>query len=61
LKIDDREEAEPWVVWQTEILQGLKPNVDMIGFIGPTKVVPLLQSLWEFPCDGFSAACLAQV
>jgi hypothetical protein len=29
----------------------------MIGFIGPTKVVPLLQSLLELPCDVFSAAC----
>jgi hypothetical protein len=26
-------------------LQGLKPDADWIGFIGPTKVVPLLQSL----------------
>jgi hypothetical protein len=29
-------------------LQGLKPNIDLIGFIGPTEVVPLLQSL----CSG---------
>jgi hypothetical protein len=28
--------------------QGLKPNIDLIGFIGPTEVVPLLQSL----CSG---------
>jgi hypothetical protein len=27
------------------LLQGLKPDADWIGFIGPTKVVPLLQSL----------------
>jgi hypothetical protein len=26
-------------------LRGLKPNIDLIGFIGPTEVVPLLQSL----------------
>jgi len=26
-------------------LQGLKPDADWIGFVGPTKVVPLLQSL----------------
>jgi hypothetical protein len=26
-------------------LQGLKPDADLIGFIGPTKVVPLLQGL----------------
>ena len=25
-------------------MQGLKPNVDLIGFIGLTKVMPLLQS-----------------
>ena len=27
------------------LLRGLKPDADWIGFIGPTKVVPLLQSL----------------
>jgi len=27
------------------LLQGLKPDADWIGFIGPTKVVPLLQNL----------------
>jgi hypothetical protein len=27
------------------LLQGLKPDADLIGFIGPTKVVPLLQGL----------------
>jgi hypothetical protein len=26
------------------LLQGLKPDVNLIGFIGPTKVRPLLQS-----------------
>jgi hypothetical protein len=35
------------------IPQGLKPNVDMIGFIGPTKVVPWLQSHWELPPEEF--------
>jgi hypothetical protein len=28
-------------------LRGLKPNIDLIGFIGPTEVVPLLQSLYR--------------
>jgi hypothetical protein len=28
-----------------DFLQGLKPDADWIGFIGPTKVVPLLQNL----------------
>jgi len=27
------------------VLQGLKPDADLIGFIGPSKVVPLLQGL----------------
>jgi hypothetical protein len=26
-------------------LQGLKPNIDLIGFIGPAEAVPLLQNL----------------
>jgi hypothetical protein len=30
---------EIWEGWQ-----GLTPNIDMIGFIGPTEVVPLLQN-----------------
>ena len=29
------------------VLQGLKPNIDLIGFIGLTEVMPLLQSLRE--------------
>jgi hypothetical protein len=29
-------------------LQGLKPEVDLIGFIGPAEAVPLLQSLREW-------------
>ena len=45
------------VIRQAEVLQGLKPNVDMIGFIGPTKVVPWLQSLRELPRDEFFRAC----
>jgi hypothetical protein len=28
-----------------EDLQGLKPEVDLMGFIGLTEVMPLLQSL----------------
>ena len=32
-----------------EILQGLKPSFDRIGFIGPAEVVPWLQSHWELP------------
>jgi hypothetical protein len=41
------------VIRQAEVLQGLKPNVDMIGFIGPTEVVPWLQSHWELPPEEF--------
>ena len=37
--------------------QPVKPNVDVIGFIGPTKVVPWLQSHWELPRDEFLRAC----
>jgi len=40
-------------VGSSEVLHGLKPNVDMIGFIGPTKVVPWLQSHWELPPEAF--------
>jgi hypothetical protein len=36
---------------------GLKPNADLIEFIGPTKVVPLLQSLWSGHEGEFSACC----
>jgi hypothetical protein len=28
-----------------ELPQGLKPTADLIGFVGPAKAVPLLQSL----------------
>jgi hypothetical protein len=31
--------------WRFEFLQGLKPGVVMIGFNGPAKAVPLLQSM----------------
>ena len=31
--------------WRSKLLQGLKPNVDSIGFIGPAEAVPLLQSI----------------
>jgi hypothetical protein len=34
---------------QQEVLQGQKPDIDLIGYIGLTKVMPLLQSLWELP------------
>jgi hypothetical protein len=55
-------------------LQGLKPEVDLISFIGPAEAVPLLQSLREwtirrvfhqavkscpFKAMSFSAACKA--
>jgi hypothetical protein len=30
---------------RSELLQGLKPNVNSIGFIGPAEAVPLLQSI----------------
>jgi len=33
-------------------LQGLKPGVDLIGFIGPAEAVPLLQSLEESALQG---------
>jgi hypothetical protein len=35
--------AEKGPVWRKcpyELLQGLKPNVDLMGFIGTTKVMP---------------------
>ena len=40
--------------FQYRLLQGLKPNVDLMGFSGPAKAVPLLQSMSEMR---FSAAC----
>jgi hypothetical protein len=40
-------------------LQGLKPNVDLIGFIGPTEVVPFYKTLKIPAGAGFSAACKA--
>jgi len=42
--------------FQYRLLQGLKPNVDLMGFSGPAKAVPLLQSMSEMR---FSAACKA--
>jgi len=33
----------------SERLQGLKPNIDSIGFIGPAEAVPLLQSILKLP------------
>ncbi|MGA2050030.1 MAG: hypothetical protein ABSG96_20205 [Terracidiphilus sp.] len=37
-------------------LQGLKPNIDLIGFIGPTEVVPFYKT-FKIPAGaGFSAA-----
>jgi len=33
-------------------LQGLKPGVDLIGFIGPAEAVPLLQSFEESALQG---------
>lgn len=32
-------------IWQDRLLQGLKPDVQVMSFIGPTKVVPLSQGL----------------
>jgi len=32
--------------------QGLKPNIDFMGFIGPAEAVPLLQSLEESALQG---------
>ena len=31
--------------WLKHVPQGLKPDTDLISFIGPTKVVALLQGL----------------
>jgi hypothetical protein len=33
---------------RSRLLQGQKPNFDLIGLIGPTQVVPLLQNLLHF-------------
>jgi len=38
-----KQAAEKGPVWRKcpyELLQGLKPNVDLMGFIGTTKVMP---------------------
>jgi hypothetical protein len=43
------------------LLQGLKPDVDLIGFIGTTEVVPMLQNLRELTTMSFSAACKTPV
>jgi hypothetical protein len=54
-----KEVAEKGLRWRTcgyELLQGLKPDADLIGFIGPAKAVPLLQSTSK---ASFSAACEA--
>jgi hypothetical protein len=34
-------------------LQGLKPNIDLIVFIGPTEVVPFLQNFRNPGWSGF--------
>jgi hypothetical protein len=34
----------PGVDCRSELLQGLKPGIDLIGFSGPAEAVPLLQS-----------------
>jgi len=39
-----------------KLLQGLKPGIELIGFIGPTEVVPLLQSRQDLNPMSFSAA-----
>ena len=40
-------------------MQGLKPDADWIGFIGPTKVVPLLQNLRSGRIGEFFRSLLA--
>jgi len=44
-------------MFQFQLLQGLKPNIGLLGFFGPTKVRPWLQCLAMFTAKGFSAAC----
>ena len=34
-------------IWRDRLLQGLKPDVQVMSFIGPTKIVPLSQGLWS--------------
>jgi hypothetical protein len=54
--------------FQYRLLQGLKPNVDMIGFIGTTEVVPCYKASRNRASSeffiahpaSFSAACKAQ-
>jgi hypothetical protein len=52
-----RKEAFPRRICGYELLQGLKPDIGLIGFIGPAKAVPLLQSTSK---ASFSAACKAR-
>ena len=33
-------------------LQGLKPNIDIVGFFGTTEVMPCYKAIWT--CVGFS-------
>ena len=40
-------------------LQGLKPDADLMGFFGPTEVVPSLQSSGSGGVREFFAACRA--
>jgi probable rRNA maturation factor len=41
-------------------LQGLKPNIDLVGFIGPTEVVPFYKT-FKIPAGAsFSANCKAR-
>ena len=44
---------------QPTVLQGLKPNIDLIGFIGTTKVMPCYKALEIELWVSFSATCLA--
>jgi hypothetical protein len=53
-----------------KVLQGLKPNIDLIGFIGPrprprgfpgTPVGPVTKHLKSIAATGFSAACEARI
>jgi hypothetical protein len=39
------EKGSDWGVSRSQLLQGLKPEVDLICLIGPAEAVPLLQSL----------------
>jgi hypothetical protein len=48
-----------WRDFRYRLLQGLKPDVDLIGFIGMTEVMPCYKALEICALVSFSAACSA--